>query len=209
MQMDSTSAIHCLERSCPQGSVSGPILWNIIINDLLSKLNNLACCEIIVFADDILICSQDRDLSATFLHAQEALNLASDWSKGFKLDFSPDKTRIMAIGKRNKQPGTTSGFPEPASSVAGKGHYGHPSLSSKVTEISNIRFRILVRHPENDHKCPFSTPRLLEESSCTVCFIDSRPELSGKVATISHIGYLIRLPALKYDRDQVFPLQGF
>ncbi|GFV54193.1 putative 115 kDa protein in type-1 retrotransposable element R1DM [Trichonephila clavipes] len=81
MQLGSTSAIRCLERGCPQGSVSGPIFWNIIINDLLSKLNNLACCEIIAFADDILVCSQGRDLSETFLHAQEALNFASDWSK--------------------------------------------------------------------------------------------------------------------------------
>ncbi|GFV34446.1 uncharacterized protein TNCV_1413771 [Trichonephila clavipes] len=73
MQLGSTSAIRCLERGCPQGSVFGPIFWNIIINDLLSKLNNLACCEIIAFADDILVCSQGRDLSETFLHAQEAL----------------------------------------------------------------------------------------------------------------------------------------
>ncbi|GFU75372.1 uncharacterized protein TNCV_2941271 [Trichonephila clavipes] len=101
MQLGSTSAIRCLERGCPQGSVSGPIFWNIIINDLLSKLNNLACCEIIAFADDILVCSQGRDLSETFLHAQEALNFASDWSKSFKLDFNPDKTRFMAIEKRN------------------------------------------------------------------------------------------------------------
>ncbi|GFW58271.1 retrovirus-related Pol polyprotein from type-1 retrotransposable element R1 [Trichonephila clavipes] len=83
MQLGSTSTIRCLERGCPQGSVSGPIFWNIIINDLLYKLNNLACCEIIAFADDILVCSQGRVLSTTFLHAQEALNLASDWSKGF------------------------------------------------------------------------------------------------------------------------------
>ncbi|GFS59862.1 RNase H domain-containing protein [Trichonephila clavipes] len=61
MQLGSTSAIRCLERSCPQGSVSGPIFWNIIINDLLSKLNNLAYCEIIAFADDILVCSQERN----------------------------------------------------------------------------------------------------------------------------------------------------
>ncbi|GFV23586.1 hypothetical protein TNCV_4476661 [Trichonephila clavipes] len=48
------------ERVCPQGS---PSVWTyfletIIINDLLSKLNNLALCEIIAFADDILVCSQ-------------------------------------------------------------------------------------------------------------------------------------------------------
>ncbi|GFS56017.1 uncharacterized protein TNCV_2564571 [Trichonephila clavipes] len=53
------------------------------------------------FADDILVCSQGRDLSAAFLHAQEALNLASVWSKSFKLDFNPDKIRFMAIEKRN------------------------------------------------------------------------------------------------------------
>ncbi|GFT85016.1 uncharacterized protein TNCV_2508041 [Trichonephila clavipes] len=94
------SAIRCLERGCPKGSVSGSIFWNIIINDLLSKLINLACCEIIAFADDILVCFQDRDLSATFLHAQEASNLLSEWSKGFKLDFNPDKTKIVAIEKR-------------------------------------------------------------------------------------------------------------
>ncbi|GFS52365.1 putative transposase [Trichonephila clavipes] len=48
----------CLEREGPQASVSGPIFWNININDLLSKLNNLACCEMISFADNILVCSQ-------------------------------------------------------------------------------------------------------------------------------------------------------
>ncbi|GFX13116.1 uncharacterized protein TNCV_2357721 [Trichonephila clavipes] len=101
MQLGSTSAIRCLERGYPQVSVSGPIFWNIIINDLLSKLNNLACCEIIAFADDILVCSQGRDISETFLHAQEALNFASDWSKSFKLEFNPDKIRFMAIEKRN------------------------------------------------------------------------------------------------------------
>ncbi|GFV79515.1 hypothetical protein TNCV_279701 [Trichonephila clavipes] len=61
MQLGLTSAFRCLERGCPQGSISGPIFWNIIINDLLSKLNNLACCEIIAFADDILVCSQVRN----------------------------------------------------------------------------------------------------------------------------------------------------
>ncbi|GFX51698.1 hypothetical protein TNCV_5014011 [Trichonephila clavipes] len=61
MQLGSTSAIRCLEKGCPQGSVAGPIFWNIISNDLLSKLNNLTCCEIIAFADDILVCSQERN----------------------------------------------------------------------------------------------------------------------------------------------------
>ncbi|GFX33001.1 probable protein phosphatase CG10417 [Trichonephila clavipes] len=55
----------------------------------------------ILISLDIKVCSQGRDLSETFLHAQEALNFASDWSKSFKLEFNPDKTRFMAIEKRN------------------------------------------------------------------------------------------------------------
>ncbi|GFW62881.1 uncharacterized protein TNCV_4452301 [Trichonephila clavipes] len=64
------------------------------LNDRVAKMQ-------LAFADDILVCSQGRDLSETFLHAQEALNFASDWSKSFKLEFNPDKTRFMAIEKRN------------------------------------------------------------------------------------------------------------
>ncbi|GFU33213.1 uncharacterized protein TNCV_4157161 [Trichonephila clavipes] len=90
-----------LRKGLPSRISVWTYFWNIIINDLLSKLNNLACCEIIAFADDILVCSQGRDISETFLHAQEALNFASDWSKSFKLEFNPDKTRFMAIEKRN------------------------------------------------------------------------------------------------------------
>ncbi|GFY12407.1 hypothetical protein TNCV_1798291 [Trichonephila clavipes] len=48
------------------------------------------------------------------------------------------------------QRGTTFGSSKLASAVAGNGHYGHPALSGKITGISNIRFRILVHHLEND-----------------------------------------------------------
>ncbi|GFS51664.1 hypothetical protein TNCV_613521 [Trichonephila clavipes] len=51
--------------------------------------------------------------------------------------------------------GTTFGSSKPASSDAGKGHYDRPAVSGKVTGIFNIRFRILVHYPKNDHKCTF------------------------------------------------------
>ncbi|GFV92465.1 hypothetical protein TNCV_3950751 [Trichonephila clavipes] len=38
--------------------------------------------------------------------------------------------------------------PTPASSVPEGRHYGHPALSSQVTEFFKIRFHILVLHPE-------------------------------------------------------------
>jgi len=45
-------------KGCPQGSVSGPILQNIIINDLIALISNVPNLRIVVFADDILIVMQ-------------------------------------------------------------------------------------------------------------------------------------------------------
>ncbi|GFW87436.1 RNA-directed DNA polymerase from mobile element jockey [Trichonephila clavipes] len=47
-----------LNKGCPQGSVSGPFLWNVIINDFLEKILAFSSCETIAFADDLLLCFQ-------------------------------------------------------------------------------------------------------------------------------------------------------
>ncbi|GFW03813.1 hypothetical protein TNCV_2539241 [Trichonephila clavipes] len=89
------------------------------------------------------------------------------------------------------EPKSSFGSPEPASSFAGKRHYGSPILSVKVVGISNIRLRILVYRFENDQKSTFSTSRLLRKAPVMVHVIDVRTELSGKFETISHMGYEI------------------
>ncbi|GFX03178.1 putative 115 kDa protein in type-1 retrotransposable element R1DM [Trichonephila clavipes] len=43
-----------LNKGCPQGSVSRPFLWNVIINDFLEKILAFSSCETIAFADDLL-----------------------------------------------------------------------------------------------------------------------------------------------------------
>ncbi|GFT16494.1 heterogeneous nuclear ribonucleoprotein U-like protein 1 [Trichonephila clavipes] len=88
----------CLERGFPQGSVSGPIFWNIIINDLLSKLNNLACCDIIAFADDILVCSQ-VDLDNVLLQMLMMCGLPgagkSVWALTYSKQYPEKKYNIL------------------------------------------------------------------------------------------------------------------
>ncbi|KAF8774607.1 putative 115 kDa protein in type-1 like protein [Argiope bruennichi] len=56
------SVSRSLQRGCPQGSVSGPLLWNLIMNSLLARLSKITGCETIAFADDLLICFQGKCL---------------------------------------------------------------------------------------------------------------------------------------------------
>ncbi|GFW22645.1 hypothetical protein TNCV_2764571 [Trichonephila clavipes] len=76
----------------------------------------------------------------------------------------------------------------------------------KVTRISNIRFQILVHYPENDKRSTFPASRILRKVPVTVRVIDSRPELTGKSATISHIGYQIQIARLKIRQELSFHL---
>jgi hypothetical protein len=89
-------------RGCPQGSVSGPTLWTIIISDLiavLSKVPNLNC---VTFADDILLMSQSHSHTDVITTVLTTLRIAEDWCKIHKLEISRDKTSLMPMFIRNR-----------------------------------------------------------------------------------------------------------
>ncbi|GFW36860.1 hypothetical protein TNCV_4349011 [Trichonephila clavipes] len=86
--------------------------------------------------------------------------------------------------------------------ISRKWHYSRLALSGKVKRISKIRFWILIHHPENYHKSTFF--RSKTKAPVTICEIDSHPELSGKVTTISHSGYQIHTAHLKIRPDTSF-----
>ena len=57
------SAMHPIEASVPQGSILGPILWNIYINDLLQSLP-----LVLAYADDCTLShSYTRDETANMI----------------------------------------------------------------------------------------------------------------------------------------------
>ena len=80
----------------PQGSVLGPVLFIIYINDIDVGLNNL----ISKFADDTkignsIITDHDR------ISLQEDLNKISEWSQRWEMPFNVNKCHILQIGTRN------------------------------------------------------------------------------------------------------------
>ena len=92
------SAWHNVISGVPQGSVLGPLLFVIFINDLPETVNS----DAYLFADDTkifnIIKSSDN---STIL--QEDLTKLEEWSDTctWLLRFHPDKCKHMHIGKNN------------------------------------------------------------------------------------------------------------
>jgi hypothetical protein len=76
----------------PQGSVLGPILFVIYINDLPDMLNS----ECYLFADDTKLFNEINSKRDQEL-LQQDLNTLHEWSKKWLLNFHPDKCKVLSI----------------------------------------------------------------------------------------------------------------
>ena len=81
----------------PQGSVLGPLLFVIYINELPKTVKS----TIYLFADDTKIFRSINDQNDVKI-LQEDLNTLQDWSDTWLLKFHPDKCKRMTIGKQNE-----------------------------------------------------------------------------------------------------------
>jgi hypothetical protein len=81
----------------PQGSVIGPLLFVLYINDLPDVVE----AEVYLFADDTKIFCRILDDDTSPL--QEDLNKLQKWSDTWLLKFHPDKCKVMKIHRGNKE----------------------------------------------------------------------------------------------------------
>ncbi|UYV80201.1 hypothetical protein LAZ67_18001995 [Cordylochernes scorpioides] len=82
-------------RGCAQGSVSGPLLWNIFFNPLLS-LSFPPGVHVQAFADDLQLLISGPPSSLPSL-AQSSLDLIHSWCLDNKLSLSPHKSLVLPI----------------------------------------------------------------------------------------------------------------
>ena len=76
----------------PQGSILGPILFLLYINDL-SKVSDLV--EFILFADDTNIFCAEKDLYSLSIMLNNELHKISTWLKANILSINVEKTKFM------------------------------------------------------------------------------------------------------------------
>ena len=91
-----------LEAGVPQGSVLGPILFLIYINDLPDNINS----QMKLFADDSSLFTRVDDIHTTHEKLVADLETVTAWAHQWKMVFNPDISKqaieVVFSGKKNK-----------------------------------------------------------------------------------------------------------
>ena len=90
-------------RGSPQGGVLSPLIWNLIMDTLLSDFDRQPV-QVCGYADDIFLLVCGKDLPTLRNLMQSALNKVSSWGERNGLNFNPQKTQMVWFTKarRNK-----------------------------------------------------------------------------------------------------------
>jgi hypothetical protein len=85
---------------CPQGGVLSPLLWNLVVDRLLTVTNDLGF-NTFGYADDIVIIVHGKFVQTVRELMQKALNMVVKWAAKEGLKISPQKTAIVPFTNRS------------------------------------------------------------------------------------------------------------
>ena len=88
-----------IECGVPQGSILGPLLFLVYINDLRNCLNH---SKSFLYADDTVLIESCCDIYTSHLNLQADLDNIANWCKGNKLTINTKKTKSMLFGSNKK-----------------------------------------------------------------------------------------------------------
>ena len=84
----------------PQGSILGPLLFLLYINDMPQSVN----CELLLYADDTCLIFQHNDIKEIEIQLNKNFSLICDWFVDNKLSihFGEDKTKSILFSSKRK-----------------------------------------------------------------------------------------------------------
>ena len=95
------SSSKTINAGVPQGSVLGPLLFLIYVNDVSDKM--LSMCRL--FADDNSLQYSSKNIAEMECSINQDLNTLDKWSKQWLLQFNPNKTKAVFFTlKKNLNP---------------------------------------------------------------------------------------------------------
>ena len=89
-----------VKAGVPQGSVLGPLLFLVYINDIVHEIES----GINLFADDLSlsIVLNTPDISGAIL--QSDIDKVSSWADGWLVKFNPSKSKSLVISRKRVEP---------------------------------------------------------------------------------------------------------
>lgn len=90
-----------VDRGCPQGGVLPPLLWNMTVDDLLTRLNGSGYLAI-GYADDIVILISGAFEEVISPIMRNALRIVEEWCDESGLTVNPEKTGLMLFTRKRK-----------------------------------------------------------------------------------------------------------
>ena len=98
-ELSDSSVVNC---GVPQGSILGPLLFLLFINDLPLLLHDTVSF-VDLYADDTTLYEQHSDLKTLQRNLQKSLNLLHDWCRKNGMVLNTLKTKVMLITSRQKR----------------------------------------------------------------------------------------------------------
>lgn len=101
MSLGTTTLSATPGEGCPQGGCLSPLLWSLVVDDLLGKLTE-AGFEICGYADDLVIVVRGKHDGTVCDQMQIALSTAHEWCINEGLSINPKKTILVPFTNRRK-----------------------------------------------------------------------------------------------------------
>ena len=128
VMVDGQMSDHCdVTSGVPQGTVMGPIMFLIFINDLPSVVNSP--CKL--FADDLVIYRQINNQEDQ-ITLQRDMDRLADWESKWGMQFHPDKCEHIMITRKRKPLRTTYSLRGHALKTVESAKYLGVTITSKL-----------------------------------------------------------------------------